>query len=99
MKLKSSFLSGETWVYVLVIGGMLYLQTKGISAEDVVQKGKLIITKIGNDFAIYIPAGLAVINGVKRYLLKAQQLKAKMNVELERIRASAHSLVEGGDGG
>jgi hypothetical protein len=93
MRLKSSFLSGEFWLFAAIAGVMLYLESKGITAADVQAKGELIIVKLQDWLAAVGPLLLAVAFGVKRYLLKAQQLKAELAVELERIRAVGREVM------
>ncbi|MCB2218042.1 MAG: hypothetical protein KQH59_18425 [Desulfobulbaceae bacterium] len=94
MKLKSSVLSGEFWLYGLLAAAMIYLQSKGITAADIKAHGEALIIRAQDYVTELAPLVLAIAFGVKRTILKWQQTKAELQIELAKIRAAVS-----GDGG
>ncbi len=89
MKLKSSFLSGEFWLFAVIALVMLWLESRGISAADIKAQGELFIVKLQDWVVTLGPLILAVVFGIKRTLLKVQQGRAELRIELERLRLGA----------
>ena len=83
--LKPSALTGEYWLYIGVGLVMLYLESKGISVEQLQQRGKDIIDQAGGvkhlEFVL-----LAAIYALKRSVLKWREMHYKATIELEKIR-------------
>lgn len=72
MDVKSSFKTGEFWLYAIVIVGCLYLNfVKGYSIDDIKQYHDLVVAKIENFAVTWIPVILAIVYAVKRTGLKA----------------------------
>ena len=95
MKLKTSFLSGEFWLFAGIALGMMYLEAKGISAADIRAHGEVFVVKAQDYVTSIGPLLLAVAFGVKRTILKVQKMKAEMTIQIEQIRAA----LRGGAGG
>lgn len=89
MKLKTSFLSGEFWLFLTIALGMMYLEKKGISAADIKAHGEVLVVKMQDYVTAVGPLVLAVAFGVKRTILKIQQMKADMAIQIEQIRSVA----------
>ena len=81
-KLKSSFKSGEFWLYAVVVIGLFYLANKGITVEMITEKG----TEYVSTFSSYMASAgaliAAVIFAVKRTYLKYQGIKADLEIAL-----------------
>lgn len=88
MKLKSSFLSGEFWLFALIALGMMYLEHKGISAADIKAHGEVLVVKMQDYLTTVGPLLLAVAFGIKRTILKIQKMKAEMAIQIEQIRTA-----------
>lgn len=94
MKLKSSLMTGEFWLYGAIAAAMLYMQSKGITAADIKAHGEALIIRAQDYVTELAPLVLAIAFGIKRTILKWQQTRAELQIELAKIRGAV-----AGDGG
>ena len=81
-KVKSSFASGEFWLYIIVTLGCFYLSYRGYTVEDIKQYHDLVVAKIENFRVVWIPVIVSIVFAAKRTALKAYALW----VELQKLK-------------
>jgi len=84
--LKTSFLTGEFWMFLLAGMVMLYLDSKGMTVDDLAKRGDVFVAKVQEAASEYKYIIMATIFGVKRMMAKITQMILLYRVAVERLR-------------
>jgi len=86
--IKPSYQTGEFWLYILAGCATVYLESRGMTVDDLTKKGAVFVTSVVNDptFGKYALVVLAGFFGITRNSLKKKELEMKRDVELSKIK-------------